>query len=187
MKLTKEALLPYTEKFFKKVRKEIFASVLKSPCWTWEGPLRGNNRYGSFIAGDYIISAAAHRASWVIHFGEIPEKMEVCHRCDNSRCVNPDHLFLGTHRENMRDMVKKGRQGPRFPKCGEKSNWNRFSREDVLKIRELYSEGWYQKDIAKIFKTHQTTISGIIRCANWKHLGLPSLSRFPKPKRKNYS
>lgn len=188
MKLTQELLLPHQDSFFSKVEKQKIAKTgMDTPCWVWIRSLRGSNGYGSFFADNRRVSAAAHRASWVMHFGEIPDNAEVCHRCDDPKCVNPDHLFIATHHQNMLDMVDKKRQGVRRPKCGERSNWNRFPLEDVLKIRQLYQDGWYQKDIAKIFKTHQTTISGIIRCANWKHLGLPSLSKFPRPKRKNYS
>lgn len=188
MKLTQEAIIPHRKKFFDKVDKLEKPSSYSTPCWMWKRkPSRGNKRqYGSFSVFKKV-SSAAHRASWVLHFGNIPEGVEVCHKCDNPMCVNPDHLFLGTHKENMTDMVKKERQGPRFPKRGNENNFNRFSVDDILKIRALYQEGWYQKDIAKIFKTHQTTISGMICCQNWKHLGLPSLSRNPKPKRKNYS
>lgn len=185
MILLQEKLLPHREKFFLRGEKlSIPSRNMPTPCWMWKGPTRGNNNYGSFTVGYRVVSAAAHRASWALHFGDLPENIEVCHKCDFPKCVNPEHLFLGTHHENMRDMVKKGRQGPRRPKKGELCNLNRFSVEEVLKIRALYAEGWYQKDIAKLFDTHQTTISGIIRCANWKHLGLPSLSKFSKPKRK---
>lgn len=191
MKITIELAERHQERFFEKV--EIGLKLrpgMTTECWLWTGIQRGNNRYGGFNSGTPGkggVAAIAHRMSWVIHFGEIPENMEVCHECDTPTCIRPDHLFLGTHADNMRDMVRKGRQGPRRPLVGERCNLNRFSVSQVMEIRNLYESGMLQKDIAKKFMTHQTTISGIVRCANWKHLGLPSLSksRMPSPDKSN--
>lgn len=84
-------------------------------CWLWTGDhtKRGYGRIGVCRRRIY-----AHRFSWEIHFGELPSALEICHICDNIRCVRPDHLFLGTHADNMADMRKKGRakHGPGLPK-----------------------------------------------------------------------
>lgn len=74
-------------------------------CWLWTGTLKGNG-YGYWREND---GRYAHRKSWINTFGPIPEGMCVLHRCDTPLCVRPDHLFLGTHGDNMRDMVAKGR------------------------------------------------------------------------------
>jgi hypothetical protein len=87
-------LLPAKVRFWKHVQKT-------QGCWLWAAGLTG--RYGHF-EGDY-----AHRFAWRIHFGPIPKGRCVCHRCDVPLCVRPDHLFLGTHKDNTQDAIRKGR------------------------------------------------------------------------------
>jgi hypothetical protein len=102
----------------------------------------------------------AHRLSWFFHNGEIPEGLHVLHRCDVKSCVNPSHLFLGTHGDNMRDMVAKGRNpkgvGPFSVKLT--ADGVRFIRRSKLK----------QKELAKMFGVAQNTISEIQLRKTWK-------------------
>lgn len=82
-------------------------------CWMWTAHL-SNRGYGQFwVEGKFQL---AHRMSYRIYVGEIPSKMCVLHKCDTPACVNPDHLFLGTHKDNMDDRDAKGRARGRFSK-----------------------------------------------------------------------
>jgi hypothetical protein len=91
-------------RFWKHVRPNAF-----SECWTWVGPTCGSGgvRYGQVWAGK--LSVRAHRLSFEIHRGPIPDGLFVCHHCDNPTCTSPDHLFLGTPADNTQDMMRKNR------------------------------------------------------------------------------
>ena len=94
-------LKPFPQRFWDKVRET-------EQCWEWQGA-RATNGYGHFATrtGQFV---SAHRLCWMLVFGEIPEGLLVLHTCDNRRCVNPKHLFLGTHSDNNLDMYRKGRR-----------------------------------------------------------------------------
>jgi hypothetical protein len=104
----------------------------------------------------------AHRFSWWASRGAIPEGMEVCHRCDNTVCVNPDHLFLGTRRENHLDSVRKGR----------KRAWGlqKLNELQVRQIRARAANGELQYRLAREFGIARNTVSGIVNRKSWAHL-----------------
>ena len=90
-------------------KKRFHARYIQEPntgCWLWSAA-GGGQHYGLFHFRGKTIGA--HRASWIFHKGEIPNGLYVLHKCDTRPCVNPDHLFLGTPKDNMQDCVKKGR------------------------------------------------------------------------------
>lgn len=78
-------------------------------CWVWTGSTNGFRRKYGQLTLDCRRTVGAHRVSYVIAHGALPEGMVVCHACDNTLCVRPDHLFLGTQKDNVRDMIAKGR------------------------------------------------------------------------------
>lgn len=116
----------------------------------------------------------SHQVSWIIHFGKIPYKLCVCHKCDNPSCVNPDHLFLGTISDNIKDAYNKGRvvKPPleTLPKGVNK--WNAKLNDEIIKeIRARYTtEKISYRALAKIYKVNYRTIGDIIRKEKWKHV-----------------
>lgn len=124
----------------------------KDTCWLWLGAL--NNRgYGLFSVNSKLM--LAHRYSYQLHKDPIGN-LCVLHTCDNPKCVNPNHLFLGTQGDNNRDCVRKGRhKGP--------SNLKILTPESAKEIQELYITGLYtQNELAKEYNVHPTTISNVI-------------------------
>jgi len=123
-------------------------SFRKSPdgCWIWTGGR--TYAYGSIYEGHK--RHRAHRLSWVLKHGEIGPGLVVCHRCDNPLCVNPDHLFLGTQGDNIRDMYEKGRGGPRFR--GARAHGNAvLTVEQARAIRDKFHAKVPRRHIAREF------------------------------------
>jgi len=139
-------------------------------CWHWKGHI-GNSRYGRMRIGstDKVDGREkAHRMSYFIHYGNIPQSMHVCHRCDNTKCVNPKHLFLGTHQDNMKDMMAKGRSRD---SQGEKNTLAKLKAPEVLLIRHLASSRILSKAyMAKMFKVSPMQIGKIINLKSWTHI-----------------
>jgi hypothetical protein len=99
-------------------------------------------------------------------FGIIPKGMCVCHKCDNHLCINPEHLFLGTHKDNTQDMIKKGRDRHGVFK-GEEHGCSKLTNDDIFKIRD---DKRYCREIALDYGVALCTIARIKKGTNWKHL-----------------
>lgn len=137
-------------------------------CWLWAGG-KNDDGYGKFrYLGVKIKSSLAHRISYFFHKGEFDEKLCVCHTCDTPCCVNPQHLFLGTHHENMIDRSIKNRHGRKAP-IGSNAYHAKLTEEDVINIRSLAGK-MYQVDIASMYGIKQATVSAIVVRKTWKHL-----------------
>lgn len=135
------------------------------PCWEWAGG-RTPKGYGHFSALDGRSPWRAHRYAFTQAFGQIPEGMRVCHRCDNPGCVRPSHLFLGTDLENNRDKVLKGRQG-----CGEGVRTAKLTVEAVREIRRRFDEGRAKyADIVRDFGISLARVYHIKSRRGWKHV-----------------
>lgn len=107
-------------------------------CWNWTGAVRPPRNYGVLVVGSRTTerrSVGAHRYSYETFVGPIPEGLCVCHRCDNPRCVNPDHLFLGTAKDNADDRDAKGRGKPATPLTGEASPNAVLTDTQIVEIR----------------------------------------------------
>jgi len=157
-----------------------WSKVTKTPtCWRWTAACSGRG-YGVFKYRGR--QDGAHRVSWLLTFGEIPDGLQVLHRCDNRWCVRPDHLFLGTQEDNMQDASRKGRMSRhggsafgdrnasrKYPgiRRGEKNGQAKLTRGESREILQLCAQGVTQKDVARIFGVSQTTISLITRGKIW--------------------
>ncbi len=165
---------------------KFWAHVRKSDsCWEWIGGKKESG-YGYFDPGPRIPRARAHR--WIYQYlnGPVDPKVHVCHICDNPGCVRPDHLFMGTDADNMRDCARKGRHGmQRHPERsslhtmlvrpkGEQHGSAKLTADQVREMRRLKREGVSARELGKQFGIHPGYVSKIVSSRKWKHIALES-------------
>lgn len=158
--------LTFTQRFWKHVQKGL-------SCWLWTAckTKDGYGRLGNSKQGQYL----AHRLSYRIHFGDTPEGMEVCHSCDTPACVNPSHLWIGTHSDNMKDCARKGR---RILPCSESRvrgishPKSKLTDEQVREILCRYQHGESPTKMGPHFPVSIATINRIVNRKIWRHISL---------------
>ena len=133
-------------------------------CWEWHGATFGNRGYGAYYDGKRTMGA--HRHAYERVHGPIPRGMFICHRCDNPRCVRPDHLFAGSPRDNTRDMIEKGRANP--PR-GTRQHQCKLNEDAVRKIRAM-AGAINITHTARTYGVTRATIQAVIKRKNWAHV-----------------
>lgn len=139
--------------------------IRKEGCWGWSGAQRRKDEpYYAVMSYERKI-IPAHRVSWIIHKGNIPDGLWVLHSCDNKTCSNPDHLFLGTVKDNVHDAMKKGLI---IPPMADNHHMSKLTSSKVKEIRKLLIDGITQAHIARLYDVTPTMIQGISAGRTWK-------------------
>lgn len=144
------------ERFLSRVDKKS-----ESECWIWAGRTNPDG-YGQFDCRNSTVPS--HRYMWSMLNGEIPQGMVICHRCDNPKCVNPSHLFLGTVQDNVRDRDMKGRQADH---AGTKNGRAVLDENGAIKVKELRKSGLTYKDISTEMGVSVGCVSHILNGRHW--------------------
>jgi hypothetical protein len=147
------------KKFTQEIFESHFIPITESGCWIWIGGLRENG-YGYHAFNGK--KEQAHRISWEIYKGPIPQGKFVLHKCDVRPCVNPDHLFIGTQKDNIQDCIQKGRIAN-----GERIGNSLLTEDQVSKIKNDHRS---YRVIAKDFHVEATAIFRIKHGITWKHI-----------------
>lgn len=149
--------VPLADRFFGAV-----GTKTEGGCVLWSGAVTRDG-YGIIGSGGNLSKCLlASRVSYELMVGKIPAGLHVLHRCDNPRCINPIHLFVGSHAENMADKVKKGRHAR-----GERIGHAKLTGQQISAIRERYSGGEFQASLAAEFGVSQSAISLIVSRRRW--------------------
>lgn len=160
-------------------RETFWSNVKRGPeCWEWQSDSKDN--YGRIrIPGDRA-HFRAHRISYAIAYGVDPGPVYVCHKCDNPRCVRPDHLFLGTIQDNVDDMVSKGRQAAPRGQSGSLNGNAKMTEDDVRAVIRQIMAGKSNKAIAAKLSVGHAMVSRIRTGRSWRDLSL-SMGYEPRP------
>jgi hypothetical protein len=164
--------VPLRDRLFQKVH-----ICQRTDCWIWMGRL-DHHGYGQMSVKDGMVRA--HRVSFELHNGPIPDGMKVRHTCDNQRCVRPTHLELGAQLDNIADRVTRQRSAtghqngthtrPEAIARGERNGQARLTEATVLEIRGLAALGWSQPRLARHFGVGRNTIWAVLNGVTWRHV-----------------
>jgi len=144
------------------------AVSMPNGCLEWQGAITATTGYGKVRFRGKVIDA--HRASWIAANGDVPARMDICHTCDNRKCIRPNHLFLGTRSDNMLDASRKGRLPQNYP-VGENSPHAKLTEAQVLEIYFLATmTDIPQQIIADRYGIRRQGVSEIKRRKSWRHL-----------------
>lgn len=143
---------------------KFISPIPEAGCWLWTGGLWGNG-YGRFSLNGK--QSLAHRISWLFNNGVIPQGTLVLHKCDVKSCVNPSHLFLGSHADNTADMYSKGRNAKLPYGSGEANPHSKLKQDDVDSIRLKRNSGTSMYKLAKLFHISQMHVRRIVRNESW--------------------
>ena len=141
-------------------------------CWKWTGGLQGNKMYGVAYMSITKRCTTAHRVAYFLVRGSLPLGLNICHRCDNGLCVNPDHLFAGTQKENLEDASLKGRMNVphNCDQTGDKNNGVKISEDQAREVLYLFSKGMPQREIARQTGVRYPNVWCIVNSKSWTHL-----------------
>lgn len=139
----------------------------KTGCLEWQGAVINrvdrSRAYGVLrFRGRNVL---VHRLSWEVAYGPVPEGLNVLHRCDNPRCFNPDHLFLGTQADNLADCIAKGRCSQ-----GEGHYNSKLTEADVVTIRRMKASGSSYKTLREMFGVSQGVVQRVVAGKSWRHV-----------------
>lgn len=140
---------------------------MDTPCIDWTGAVSPEG-YARVYNPEQKRTVKAHRFFYEIWHGPIPQGKVVMHLCDNRKCVNPDHLELGTQGENLKDMHDKGRHNPKLP-VGEEHHFTTLSQDEAIEILRRAAPGNYRK-LAKEYGVSRVTIRNIALGKTWAHI-----------------
>ena len=158
-----------------KILDRFWAKVKKSDgCWEWTA-YKNEKGYGRFLwpKSGHRSMMMAHRFSYIVHYGAFDESLFILHKCDNPSCVNPEHLFTGTHQDNVRDMLEKGRDTQR-----------KLTESDVIKIRGLAENGTPSLEISRMYNIDKAHAWAVTRGKSWPLVGGYIVPRTYKQRKK---